>query len=207
MIRIAIAILICIVVIAFAMLGWRGRRSSRPPIQLFNDMVQTPRYNPQSASPLFADGRAQRKPPRHAVPWGYDSHQPTRWFAVADQVRYRFKKLPLKLDRSLLLRGRKLFERNCAVCHGRSGAGNGITTQYGMNNPPSYHSDRLRNVTDGYIYQVISEGKATMGPYGDRIVPHDRWAIVAYVHVLQRAFGATLDDVPEAERQRLEQKR
>ena len=75
------------------------------------------------------------------------------------------QQIPLPLDRALILRGQQKYDLFCTVCHGGTGAGNGITTQYGMNAPPSYHTDRLRAITDGEIFQVISKGKGQMGPY------------------------------------------
>ena len=45
--------------------------------------------------------------------------------------------IDVKIDRDSLLRGKMLYENNCRVCHGATGEGTGITTQYGMNAPPS----------------------------------------------------------------------
>lgn len=205
MIRLAAAILVGLALIAFAALGWRGRLFTRPPITFWQDMTNQPRYEPQKASRFFADGRSQRVPPTGVVPWGYAAFSPDPTFARSDEDRYAMPRIPLPVDRELLARGRTLYEIQCAVCHGRTGAGNGITTQYGMNAPPTYHAQRLREASDGYLYQVITEGRNTMGPYGGRLAPDERWAIVAHLRVLQRAFNATLDDVPEAERSRLQE--
>jgi hypothetical protein len=35
-----------------------------------------------------------------------------------------------------------------------------------------------------------------MYPYGDRIVPEDRWAIIAYIRALQLSRNSTIKDVP-----------
>jgi mono/diheme cytochrome c family protein len=84
-------------------------------------------------------------------------------------------------------------------CHGGFGDGNGITVKYGQTPPANFHGPRLRQdaAHDGYLFQVITEGKGLMGPYGPNIRPEDRWAVVAYVRALQRAGQATLDDVPQ----------
>jgi hypothetical protein len=39
-----------------------------------------------------------------------------------------------------------------------------------------------------------------MGAYGYSVNPDDRWAIIAYMRVLQRAHLATIEDVPEPAR-------
>jgi hypothetical protein len=37
-----------------------------------------------------------------------------------------------------------------------------------------------------------------MGAYAASVAVEDRWAIVAYIHALQRSQLATIDDVPAA---------
>lgn len=205
MIRIIAAILISAALVAVAALGWRGRLFDYPPVRYFwNDMAVQPRYNAQEASPFFADGRVERTPVTGTVPWGYAAERSDERFATSDAARFAVATNPLPIDRALLARGRALYELNCMVCHGAGGSGNGITTQYGMNAPPTFHGDRLRDVTDGYVYQVITEGKNTMGPYGGRLSPDERWATVAWVRVLQRAHAARIEDVPDAARRTLE---
>ena len=90
------------------------------------------------------------------------------------------------------------------TCHGRSGNGDGMIARRGFPAPPSYHTDRLRNAPDSHFYQVISDGYGVMYPYADRISPHDRWAIVAYIRALQLSENAVVSDLPEDDRKKLE---
>ncbi|MEZ4678550.1 MAG: cytochrome c [Caldilineaceae bacterium] len=71
-----------------------------------------------------------------------------------------------------------------------------MIVERGFTPPPSYHSDRLRNVPPGYIFDVITNGFGSMYSYGDRVPPEDRWAIIAYIRALQRSQNATMADVP-----------
>jgi cytochrome c553 len=50
----------------------------------------------------------------------------------------------------------------------------------------------------------MTNGFGVMYSYASRIKPEDRWAIAAYIRALQVSQGATLEDVPAAERRRLE---
>lgn len=204
MVRLSVAIFVAIVLVTFLILGWRGMRSPRPPLHVFPDMVVQPKYEPQDRSDFFADERTMRLPPEGTVAWGRETRDPDPVFATSDAERYEMQTMPIELDLAALQRGQEGFNIHCAVCHGADGSGNGITTKYQMLNPPTYHSDRLRQMSDGLIYQTITEGKGTMGPYGGRLSPTERWEIVAYVRALQRSHDATLDDVPEAVRQELE---
>ena len=62
-----------------------------------------------------------------------------------------------------------------------------MIAQRGFNRPPpqSYHIDRLRQAPIGYFFDVISNGLGAMPDYAAQIEPRDRWAIAAYVRVLQ----------------------
>jgi len=104
----------------------------------------------------------------------------------------------------LLQRGQERYTIFCGVCHGASGAGNGVAGQYGLVAIASLHQDRLREMADGEIYNTITHGKNTMLGYGASIPLDDRWAIVAYVRALQLSQNATLNDVPSDERSKLE---
>ncbi|HVK06743.1 MAG TPA: cytochrome c [Armatimonadaceae bacterium] len=94
--------------------------------------------------------------------------------------------------KAMLLRGKDRFNAFCAPCHGALGDGNGMITQRGLQYwqklPASYHADRLRRAEDGYIYDVLTNGKGIMYGYGARIQDvNDRWAVVSYVRALQLA--------------------
>lgn len=201
-----------------ALLGWRGQHSTRPPILIFDDMVDQPRYHNQGASRFFADGRSMRSPPVGTVAFGgadyfSDAGSPRQSpdFLQADAAYYRGKqgnewvtRAPLKINLPLLRRGQQRYGVHCAACHGATGAGNGITTQYGLVGVATYHNDRLRAMADGEIFNTITNGKGVMMAYGHQVPPADRWAIVAYVRALQRSQRAALDDVPETFRTELE---
>jgi mono/diheme cytochrome c family protein len=80
-----------------------------------------------------------------------------------------------------------------------------MIVERGYKAPPTFHQDRLRNVADGYFFQTITEGFGVMPSYAQQIPVDDRWAIAAYIRVLQRSQNATIDDVPAADRASLEQ--
>lgn len=205
MLKYVIIFLLAIVAITLSIFGVRGMTSHRPPVVLFGDMDNQPKYKSQAESPFFPDGRTMRPTPPGAMPWGRRAESPSPQLIVDDQAAYALKKMPVKLDAALLTRGQQVYNTYCTVCHGAAGLGNGVTTQYNMSQPANYHIDRLRQETDGYFYKVITEGKGLMGGYGPSIHPADRWAVVAYVRALQRSENATMKDVPEAMRKELEQ--
>lgn len=108
--------------------------------------------------------------------------------------------IPLPVTRELMERGQQRFNITCSMCHGAAAAGNGITKQYGLATVVSLQDDRLRKMSDGEIFNTITNGKNTMLAYGPNIVVADRWAIIAYLRALQRSQHATIADVPEDHR-------
>ena len=59
-----------LVVLTISIAGFRGRRSTQPPIEVFPDMNRQAKYKPQAESKFFADGRADRPLPAGVVPRG-----------------------------------------------------------------------------------------------------------------------------------------
>lgn len=193
-----------VVVLAVSVLGFRGSITTKPPLEVFPDMDRQAHLRPQSASAFFADGRADRPLPAGVVARGelraddhlYLGKDSTGKFAVGIPAS-------IKVDAQLLARGGERYAIYCAPCHGAIGDGNGITKQYGMGATPSYHDDRIRNMAEGELYHVITNGKNNMLSYADKLVPQDRWAVVAYVRALQRAKLGTAADVPAAHKKEL----
>lgn len=160
------------------------------------DMADQPKNTPLSPSSFFADGRSERPLIDNTVPRG----------SLADDALFVPKDsnaFPLPLTMELLDRGRERYKIFCTPCHGLQGDGNGMIVMRGMKRPPTYHQPRLRQVPNGYIFDVITNGFGFMQGYSAQIPPRDRWAIVAYVRALQLSRNAPVSDLPEELRQKL----
>ena len=109
--------------------------------------------------------------------------------------------MPFPVTEELLARGQQRYNIYCAPCHSRVGDGNGVIPSRGFpRKPPSYHTDRLRKVPLGYLFDVITNGFGSMPDYASQIPPRDRWAIVAYIRALQLSQDATTADVPAGQK-------
>jgi mono/diheme cytochrome c family protein len=203
------------IVLTVSILGFRGRTFTHPPMDVFPEwlfpgMKYQPKLVQQTPSAFFADGRADRPAPPHTVATAFGpAPQPLRdddflYLGKAPDGSFArgFPKA-VAVDLKLLQRGRDRFTIYCSPCHGGVGDGNGITKKYGMGAVPSYHDDRLRKMAEGEIFNTITYGKGQMNPYGDKLAPADRWAVIAYVRALQRAQTGTLADVPPDHRAEL----
>ena len=165
------------------------------------DMRDQPRYEALEASDFFGDGQSARLPVAGTVARGQLDEDEA--FYSGKTNGQLVAELPVELNQELLKRGQDRFNIFCSPCHGRTGAGNGMIVERGFRRPPSYHSERLRNAPAGHFFDVMTHGFGAMPSY-ERIEPHDRWAIVAYIRVLQLSQNATLQDVPADERRQLE---
>jgi mono/diheme cytochrome c family protein len=166
------------------------------------DMHDQPRYEAQEESRFFEDRRASRPLPEGAVPRGF-LRQDAKFYQGKDGEQM-VKEFPLPVTAALLERGQQRYNIYCSPCHGQTGDGNGMIPSRGAKHPPSYHIDRLREAPVGYFYDVITNGFGAMYDYSAQIQdPQDRWAIVAYIRVLQRSRYAPETDAPAEERNRL----
>lgn len=166
------------------------------------DMFNQPKSKPLGVNDFFPDGAASRPVPPHTVARGHLNEDEAFYTGmVGTNLVTEF---PFPITRAVLERGRERFDIYCAVCHGRTGEGNGMIVQRGFPAPPSYHIDRLRNAPVGHFYDVMTRGYGVMYSYASRVEPKDRWAIAAYIRALQLSRHASLDDVPPAERAQLE---
>lgn len=165
------------------------------------DMHDQPRLKPFAKSSFFGDHRATRPLVPNTVARGRlheDAH-----FHQGKVDGKDAESFPIQITKEVLARGRDRYAIYCINCHGVLGDGNSMIVSRGLKRPPSYHIDRLRQAPPGYVFGVITNGFGVMYDLSDRIVPEDRWAIVAYVRALQQSQNSTLDDVPPAERDRL----
>ena len=162
-----------------------------------------PRYNPFDPSDFFADGQSARIPVAGTVPRGELVLGPEALLYTGKSNGAVADAFPFPVTRQVLTRGRERFDIYCSPCHGLAGDGDGMIVQRGFRAPPSLHLDRLRTAPAGHFFDLITNGLGAMYPFSDRISPRDRWAIVAYIRALQLSRQASINDVPDAERQKL----
>jgi hypothetical protein len=167
------------------------------------DMHVQPKYLPYEPTTFFDDGRSERPPVSGTVARGH---------LHLDELLYTGKengvvsnRFPFPITHEDLERGRQRYNIYCTPCHDYTGSGRGMIVQRGFPTPPSYHIDRLRQAPVGHFFDVITNGNGSMYSYASRIEPEDRWRIAAYIRVLQLSQHATIQDVPDSERQKLTQ--
>jgi mono/diheme cytochrome c family protein len=167
-----------------ALAGCRGWTSSQPPIHINPSMDQQPKYLPQAESAFFYDGATMRPPVPGTVARG-ELREDRAFYEGKDAAGKDLVHSPVETTPEVLARGAERFRIYCAPCHDARGDGKGILAQQGLPTT-SLHIDRLRAVEDGYVFEVITNGRGLMPAYRWPIPPADRWAIIARVRELQR---------------------
>lgn len=166
------------------------------------DMHDQPRYDPLQGSTFFSDGRSARPYIEGTVARGHLNRDPVLY--TGKQGDQFIDTLPFPLTRAVLERGHDRFSIYCTPCHGQTGEGNGLIVQRGFSHPPTYTSERVRTQPLGHYFDVMTNGFGAMHSYAARVSPYDRWAIAAYIRVLQLSRSATVNDVPANQRSLLE---
>jgi mono/diheme cytochrome c family protein len=157
-------------------------------------MLNQPRLDPQREDAYFQDGSGMRMPvegtvSRIALP-----------YTIEDQTAAAVLENPLPRTDTVLRQGREQFNDHCSVCHGILGDGRTTLTAAYEAKPANLHAKNIVELTDGAMYHVIMKGWNSMPSYEADLSRDERWSVLHYVRVLQRALNATDGDVASAEK-------
>jgi hypothetical protein len=156
----------------------------------FNWMDDQEKVIPQQHDVIFADGYGMRTPvkgtvSRELLPYMYNNKPEEAGKNLVNPL------IPNKKNFAL---GEAKFNIYCSPCHGFNGEGESrLRGQFP--NPPSLHSEKVRNWSDGRIFHVLTEGQNIMPSYASQLTREERWAVVLYVRALQRSLNAKESDL------------
>ena len=80
-------------------------------------------------------------------------------------------------------RGRSLFMKRCALCHGDRADGNGVRRKGLSGAPANFQSEDWRAGTNAReVFMIVSDGKrGTSMPAWPTLSDEEKWEVVAYV--------------------------
>ena len=99
---------------------------------------------------------------------------------------YRGQLNPLATTRSVVKEGSMLYQKQCAVCHGAEGMGDGEAAN-GLNPSPAllaYMVQRPQSVDEYMMWTISAGGKAfgtPMPAFKDMLSKEDIWKIVTFM--------------------------
>ena len=156
----------------------------------FNWMMDQPKQSAQQKSLVFSDGFGMRQPVAGTVARGFMPYE----FKGQPDVAGEKLVNPIPISKESLKLGQVKFDIYCSPCHGYHAEGNSrLRGQFP--NPPSLHSEKVRSWSDGRIFAVLTEGQNIMPSYATQLSVDERWAVINYLRVLQRALNAKETDL------------
>lgn len=140
------------------------------------------------ASGVLAGGKVLQAPPPDTLPRRGDpplAFGPGK--AEAERAGRELQN-PYQPTQDRFNRGKAIYERVCATCHGREGDNNGsMIVARGAFAPTVLVSPVVRDMPDGRIFHIATfGGPMKMQGYGDLLSREDRWNVVLYVRELQK---------------------
>lgn len=93
---------------------------------------------------------------------------------------------PLANDAKAAEKGKRIYWQVCALCHGRTGVGNGPDGKNLKVKPADHTSKAVQSQSDGAIFWKISKGRDEMPSYNEVFSKTQRWQLVAYIRTLQK---------------------
>jgi mono/diheme cytochrome c family protein len=96
---------------------------------------------------------------------------------------------PIVRDAESLERARRIYNVNCAMCHGADGRGQSLMAGYyaqaGFEPPTDFASERVRERTDGQLYWIITNGLGNMPAFRALLSERDVWTVVHFIREVQ----------------------
>jgi mono/diheme cytochrome c family protein len=162
------------------------------------DKQDQPKFFPQRGTLFYADGRSVR--PQVAGTVARSQAVLTSYLLTGLVDGKEVDAMTFPVTAEVLARGQERYNIYCSPCHSRVGNDLGMIVQRGYHPAGDFHSLRLRSVPLAHFVNVMSNGYGAMPDYSAQLTPQDRWAVAAYIRVLQLSQHATRADVqPGAE--------
>ena len=121
------------------------------------------------------------------VPYYYEDSPEGRLDAIAN-----LQDNPFPITEEGMIRGAKLYNIFCSICHGAQGNGLGYIYDEDQNPnaayplaPANFLTDEFKAASNGRYYHAIYYGYNAMGAYKDKMNYEERWQVIHYIRSLQ----------------------
>ena len=106
------------------------------------------------------------------------------WHAPASATTV---KNPVRPSPAELKDAEQLYQKNCVICHGKTGASNGPAAESLPQKPANFtDAQMMKNTTDGELFWKMTTGRAPMPSWQDRLSETQRWELVIYLRDLAK---------------------
>lgn len=176
-------------VLVLAALPLLNRDYLRRNVAWDGGMMSPVAYQSFDPAPFLPNGQVLQPPPKGTVP--RSGLVPLAYGPGKAEAERAGRELvnPLQPTQENFSRGKTVFERSCAACHGRDGDNaSSVIVARGLLAPAILVSPAVKAMPDGQIFHVATfGGPQKMKGLGDLISREDRWKVVLYIRELQKA--------------------
>ena len=111
------------------------------------------------------------------------AHEKTGWIAPEEAKKI---KNPVKATKESVQKGKEIYDKKCALCHGAKGDGKGPASK-GLNpKPTNFKESHGEKVTDGEHFWKITTGKGAMPSYEKDLTEEEQWHVINYINTFIR---------------------
>lgn len=103
------------------------------------------------------------------------------WVAPARAAK---KKNPIEASEASFAKGKVVWSKECASCHGDKGKGDGPAVKDLEKKPGDITSAKTQEQSDGALFWKITEGRKPMASYAQTLSEEDRWHVINYLRTL-----------------------
>ena len=99
---------------------------------------------------------------------------------------------PFRADPASIARGRTLYLKHCAACHGAHGRGDGTAGRDLDPAPSDLTASDVAEQSDAALFHKITRGKRPMPSFRKLMADEERWHVVSFLRTLApRQSGET----------------
>ena len=161
----------------------------------FDWMEYQDKLTAQEGSDLFADMKGMRPPVDGTVARG---EIPYPYYGQTNPPEVLTN--PTIPTKEILKLGKEKFLTFCSPCHGNFAQGESrLNGQFPTG--PTLVTSKIINYSDGMIYHIMTNGQNVMPSYVHQVTRAERWAIVDYIRVLQKAQNPDESEIQEVKKE------
>ncbi len=95
-------------------------------------------------------------------------------------------KNPVEPTKTSIEKGKNIYERMCASCHGINGDGKGTAGKRLHPKPTNFQESHGEKMSDGEHFWKITTGKGPMPSFEKKLTAEERWDVINYINTLMR---------------------
>lgn len=111
------------------------------------------------------------------------AHEETGWIAPEEAKKI---KNPIKSIQASIQKGKEIYEKKCALCHGARGDGKGPASAGLSPRPTNFKDSHGEKMSDGEHFWKITTGKGGMPSFEKDLTEEERWHVINYVNTFMK---------------------